>query len=249
MVKEFFKKTLEELKNPVTTILEKSKTETLKKGCIKAAILSLVMAVVSILSKVISIFSRYSSKSSWYKNYSASELWSKRWDAIGDAELFSNFIRSCIIFALVIAIFALILFVIAKLVKKSKDYTVTLSMVNTTLSVYVVAIVLNLIISLIYAPLGILLLYAVIVYESLSLMSAFRISLEVDDTNKLILVSTAVLTAVVLIAAVIVYAIIGNSIATIGSSMKDLESLTDLIILSFNFGIFFLNSHIIYYIF
>lgn len=229
MVKEFFKKTLEELKNPVTTILEKSKTETLKKGCIKAAILSLVMAVVSILSKVISIFSRYSSKSSWYKNYSASELWSKRWDAIGDAELFSNFIRSFIIFALVIAIFALILFVIAKLVKKSKDYTVTLSMVNTTLSVYVVAIVLNLIISLIYAPLGILLLYAVIVYESLSLMSAFRISLEVDDTNKLILVSTAVLTAVVLIAAVIVYAIIGNSIATIGSSMKDLESLTDLI--------------------
>lgn len=229
MVKEFFKKTLEELKNPVTTILEKSKTETLKKGCIKAAILSLVMAVVSILSKVISIFSKYSSKSSWYKNYSASELWSKRWDAIGDAELFSNFIRSFVISALVIAIFALILFVIAKLVKKSKDYTVTLSMVNTTLSVYVVAIVLNLIISLIYAPLGILLLYAVIVYASLSLMSAFRISLEVDDTNKLILVSTAVLTAVVLIAAVIVYAIIGNSIATIGSSMKDLESLTDLI--------------------
>ena len=229
MVKEFFKKTLEELKNPVTTILEKSKTETLKKGCIKAAILSLVMAVVSILSKVISIFSKYSSKSSWYKNYSASELWSKRWDAIGDAELFSNFIRSFIIFALVIAIFALILFVIAKLVKKSKDYTVTLSMVNTTLSVYVVAIVLNLIISLIYAPLGILLLYAVIVYASLSLMSAFRISLEVEDTNKLILVSTAVLTAVVLIAAVIVYAIIGNSIATLGSSMKDLESLTDLI--------------------
>lgn len=229
MVKEFFKKTLEELKNPVTTILEKSKTETLKKGCIKAAILSLVMAVVSILSKVISIFSRYSSKSSWYKNYSASELWSKRWDAIGDAELFSSFIRSFVISALVIAIFALILFVIAKLVKKSKDYTVTLSMVNTTLSVYVVAIVLNLIISLIYAPLGILLLYAVIVYASLSLMSAFRISLEVDDTNKLILVSTAVLTAVVLIAAVIVYAIIGNSIATLGSSMKDLESLTDLI--------------------
>lgn len=229
MVKEFFKKTLEELKNPVTTILEKSKTETLKKGCIKAAILSLVMAVVSILSKVISIFSRYSSKSSWYKNYSASELWSKRWDAIGDAELFSNFIRSFVISALVIAIFALILFVIAKLVKKSKDYTVTLSMVNTTLSVYVVAIVLNLIISLIYAPLGILLLYAVIVYASLSLMSAFRISLEVEDTNKLILVSTAVLTAVVLIVAVIVYAIIGNSIATLGSSMKDLESLTDLI--------------------
>lgn len=229
MVKEFFKKILEELKNPVTTILEKSKTETLKKGCIKAAILSLIMAVVSILSKVISIFSRYSSKSTWYKNYSASELWSKRWDAIGDAELFSNFIRSFIISALVIAIFALILFVIAKLVKKSKDYTVTLSMVNTTLSVYVVAIVLNLIISLIYAPLGILLLYAVIVYASLSLMSAFRISLEVDDTNKLILASTAVLTAVVLIAAVIVYAIIGNSIATIGSSMKDLESLTDLI--------------------
>lgn len=229
MVKEFFKKILDELKNPVTTILEKSKTETLKKGCIKAAILSLIMAVVSILSKVISIFSRYSSKSSWYKNYSASELWSKRWDAIGDAELFSNFIRSFIISALVIAIFALILFVIAKLVKKSKDYTVTLSMVNTTLSVYVVAIVLNLIISLIYAPLGILLLYAVIVYASLSLMSAFRISLEIEDTNKLVLVSTAVLTSVVLIAAVIVYAIIGNSISTLGSSMKDLESLTDLI--------------------
>lgn len=225
-MKEQLKKVLEQLKNPVTTILENSKKENLKIGCIKGAILALAMSLVTVISTVISIFSRYSSKSTWYKNYSSSELWEKRWDAIGDAELFTSFIKSFVIFAVCIAIFALILFIIAKLVKSSKDYSVTLSMVNTALSVYVIAMILNLILSVIYAPLGLLVLYGTITYASFSLMSAFRISLELEDTNKLVLVSTAVLTVTMLIIAVIIYAIIGSSLSSIGSSMNDLDSLT-----------------------
>lgn len=220
-MKEKLQAILEELKNPVTTIVEKSKTEDLKKGCIKGAILALIMSVVGILSTVTSIISKYSSKSVWYKNYSSAELWEKRWDAIGDAELFTTFIRSFVIYAVCIAIFALILFIIAKLVKKSKDYSATLSMVNTTLSVYVIAMILNLILSAIYAPLGLLVLYATMTYASFGLMSAFRISLELEDTNKLVLVSTAVLTVTVAIIYILIFAVLGNAL----SELNSLESL------------------------
>ena len=216
-MKEKLKAILEELKNPVTTIVEKSKTEDLKKGCIKGAILALIMSVVNIISTIMSIFSKYSSKSTLYKNYSASELWEKRWNAIGDAELFTAFIRSFVIYAICIAIFALILFIIAKLVKKQKDYAATLSMINTTMSVYVIAIILNLILSAIYAPLGLLVLFATMVYASFSLMSAFSMSLELEDTNKLVLVSTAVLTVTVALIYIIIFAIIGNTLSDINS--------------------------------
>lgn len=221
-MKEKLKTILEELKNPVTTIVEKSKTEDLKKGCIKGAILALIMTVINIVSIIISIFSKYSSKSTWYKNYSASELWEKRWDAIGDAELFTTFIRSFVIYAICIAVFALILFIIAKLVKKQKDYAATLSMVNTTISVYVIAMILNLILSAIYVPLGLLVLFATTIYASFSLMSAFSMSLELEDPNKLVLVSTAVLTVTIVLIYVIIFAIVGNAIS---SELNSLESL------------------------
>lgn len=221
-MKEKLKKVLEQLKNPVATILEHSKRESLKFGCIKGAILALIMSVVSIISTVIGIISKYSTKSIWYSSYSSSELWEKRWNAIKNAELFTSFIRTFVIFAVCIAIFALILFVIAKLIKSSKDYAVTLSMVNTTLSVIVIAVVLNLILSAIYAPLGLLVLYATITYASFSLISAFRISLELEDTNKLVLVSTAVLTVTVAIIFILIYAILGSAIS-------ELTSLTNLL--------------------
>lgn len=216
-MKEKLQAILEQLKNPVTTIVENAKKESLKFGCIKGAILALIMSVVSMLSTIISILSRYSSKSVWYSSYSASELWKKRWDAIGDAELFTSFIRSFVIFAVCIAIFALILFIIAKLVKSPKDYAVTLSMINTALSVYVIAMILNLILSAIYVPLGLLVLYAATMYASFSLISAFRISLELEDTNKLVLVSTAVLTVTVAIIFILIFAILGNAISELTS--------------------------------
>ena len=70
-----FANLLEKIKSPVTTMIEKSQEEDLKKSGIKLAIVSVVMALISTISSIISIFSKYSKKSYWYSYYSSSELW------------------------------------------------------------------------------------------------------------------------------------------------------------------------------
>lgn len=148
-----FANLLEKIKSPVTTMIEKSQEEDLKKSGIKLAIVSVVMALISTISSIISIFSKYSKKSYWYSYYSSSELWDKRWDAIKNAGLFTGFLKTAVISAIVIAIIALVLFIIAKIVKSPKEYSNNLSMANNTAIIYVVGSILKLIISLIYAHL------------------------------------------------------------------------------------------------
>ena len=105
--------------------------ENLKFGCIKGVIIAVVLALTSLLSTLTTIFQRYSVSNKYYKNYTSSELWEKRWDALGDAQLFTTFLKNIVVYVIAIALFALILFIIAKLVKKSKDYQVTLSMLES----------------------------------------------------------------------------------------------------------------------
>ena len=57
-----FANLLEKIKSPVTTMIEKSQEEDLKKSGIKLAIVSVVMALISTISSIISIFSKYSKR-------------------------------------------------------------------------------------------------------------------------------------------------------------------------------------------
>ena len=139
---------LEKLKNPVTTVIEKSQEEDLKKSGIKLAIISAVMALISTISSVISICTKYSKKG-WYSYYSSSELSEMRWDAIKNAELFTGFLKTAVISAIVIALIALVLFIIAKIVKSPKEYASNLSMINNTAIIYAVGSILILVLSLI----------------------------------------------------------------------------------------------------
>lgn len=213
---------LEQFKNPVTTIIEKSEEEDTKKGIIKLAIISAIMSLINIISSIASIISKYSKNSYWYSSYSSSELWEKRWEAIKDAELLSGFFKTWVIIAIAIAVGALILFIIAKIVKSPKEYSSNLSMVNNILIIYIVGSIINLILSLIYAPLGWLILYATIVYASLTLVNAYRDSLNVESTDKLVLATTGVLTGLIVILVIII-----SSIS--GVSLSDLTSITKLL--------------------
>ena len=77
-----FETIIEQLKNPVTSMVEKSKEEGIKKGTIKLVIISAVMALINVITSIMSIFSKYSSKS-WYADiYEKSELSKMKWDAI-----------------------------------------------------------------------------------------------------------------------------------------------------------------------
>lgn len=206
---------LEKLKNPVTTVIEKAQEEDLKKSGIKLAIISVVMALISTISSVISIFSKYSKKSYWYSYYSSSELSKLRWDAIKDAELFTGFLKAAVISAIVMAVIALILFIIAKIIKSPKEYISNLSMVNNTAIVYAIGSVLKLILSLIYAPLGLLVWYACTVYASFTLINAYRDSLEVETTDTLVLTVTGVSCAIIVILAIVLSSILKVSLGSI----------------------------------
>lgn len=211
---------LEKIKSPVTTMIEKSQEEDLKKSGIKLAIVSVVMALISTISSIISIFSKYSKKSYWYSYYSSSELWDKRWDAIKNAGLFTGFLKTAVISAIVIAIIALVLFIIAKIVKSPKEYSNNLSMANNTAIIYVVGSILKLIISLIYAPLGLLIWYAVTIYASFTLINAYRDTLEVENTNMLVLATTGILSAIMVILAILLTSILKVSFSDISSLLS-----------------------------
>ena len=215
-----FANLLEKIKSPVTTMIEKSQEEDIKKSGIKLAIVSVVMALISTISSIISIFSKYSKKSYWYSYYSSSELWDKRWDAIKNAGLFTGFLKTAVISAIVIAIIALVLFIIAKIVKSPKEYSNNLSMANNTAIIYVVGSILKLIISLIYAPLGLLIWYAVTIYASFTLINAYRDTLEVENTNMLVLATTGILSAIMVILAILLTSILKVSFSDISSLLS-----------------------------
>lgn len=215
-----FANLLEKIKSPVTTIIEKSQEEDLKKSGIKLAIVSVVMALISTISSIISIFSKYSKKSYWYSYYSSSELWDKRWDAIKNAGLFTGFLKTAVISAIVIAVIALVLFIIAKIVKSPKEYSNNLSMANNTAIIYVVGSILKLIISLIYAPLGLLIWYAVTIYASFTLINAYRDTLEVENTNMLVLATTGILSAIMVILVILLTSILKVSFSDISSLLS-----------------------------
>ena len=165
---------IEQLKNPVTSMVEKSKEEGIKKGTIKLVIISAVMALINVITSMMSIFSKYSSKG-WYADiYEKSELSKMKWDAIKDAELFGTFFKTWVIIAIGIAVVALVLWIIAKFIKSPKEYSDTLSIVNSAVITFVVASIINIILSKIYAPLGIIFMFAVSIYIGYSVIFAYE---------------------------------------------------------------------------
>lgn len=143
-----------------------------------------------------------------------------RWDAIKSAELFTGFLKTAVISAILIALIALVLFIIAKIVKSPKEYACNLSMINNTAIIYAVGSVLKLILSLIYAPLGLLIWYAVTIYASFTLINAYRDTLEVENTNMLVLATTGILSAIMVILAILLTSILKVSFSDISSLLS-----------------------------
>lgn len=204
------------LKQPVTTVIQKQGEEDLKKGAIKAAILSLIMTIVSIISTVVSIMTM-NSKSSFL---SKEQIADRRSKAFEDAELLKTFFQTFLGYIIVIAVVALILFVIAKLVKSEKKYEAALSIVNNSIIGLVIVSILNLIVTHIYAPLAMLLSVAASAYTMFTLIYAFKESIEVENIDKLVLITTGVIVATIVIA-VLVFTSIS------GVSLKSLETMSD----------------------
>ena len=195
---------LEFLKHPVTTMMDLAEKEDTKKNGIKLAIISCVMALIGVITQLQIINKTYSKDGFLGSFRSPEELAKLKSEAIKDAKLISVFFKSFVIYAAVIAVIALILFIIAKLVKSDKKYDNTLSMTNNALIICVAGFIIDMLVSLVYAPLGAIILYAAITYACYTLLIAYKESLGAVDNDNLVLMTTAVLTAVAVILALII---------------------------------------------
>ena len=218
-----FQNILEIVKIPVTTMIEKSKQEDIKKGAIKALILSVILALLNVLTQFVSIIKSVSKKSYYYDDYTSSQIWEKRMDKLKDAELFSGFFKQIVIYIIIIAVIAGILLIITKLLKNQKKYEEMLSLVNNTFLLYTIGTILRVIISLIYQPLGMLVMFAIVVYTILTLINAFRDILEDVESDSLVLVSTGVMVAVLVIAVILLMVVYDVSFKDIGTAMELLD--------------------------
>lgn len=206
---------LEYLKHPVTCTLDRLEQENLKSSGLKSLIISALISLISVIATYISILSRYS-KDSWYGNYySEAQLRKMKSQAIENAELFTNFLKSAIFIFIIIAAVALILFIIAKILKSSIEYKDILCIINRILIVSIIGIVLSLLVGKIYNPLGVIMLYATSIFTSLTFMNAYRDALYIEDVDKLVVVSTIVFVVVMVLISLALSSILSNLFSSI----------------------------------
>lgn len=227
---------LELLKKPVTTMSRKAEERNVKKEAIIAAIIAVVIALVSLLTSYIGINQKVKKRYLSFEEYNEEsyyELTKEEYkeekkeykdDLLEDAELGSAFFRTLAITAVAICLVAGILFVISRTVKSPKDYIEMLSITNGAFTIYLLGYLLNTIFSYIYAPIGLIISVATLIYAIISLSNAFRDCLTIEDSDKLSMYSTIIITVVLAILAFIVY----NSTLGALSSLDSLSSFSDL---------------------
>lgn len=94
-------------------------------------------------------------------------------------------------------------------------------MTNSIFILFGIGMLVNIILSLIYAPLGIIVTLMINIYAILSSIHAFKESLDTVDVNQLVLVSTGVIIATVTIVTILLMILCDIS-------FKDLSSVTSL---------------------
>lgn len=181
---------VELVKHPVSRVTELVQKEDIKKGAIKTVIIAAIMSIASVLTTIRAIY--VNQTKSKYREAFMEEL-----NPI--VALFKNWG----IYILGIAVVALVLFIIAKLVKDEKDYPYTLSMTVNSLVVYVVGMVLSLLLSFIWMPLSYIVITFASIYTLLTLALSFKESLTNVDSDKLVLVTTVMILIITVILAIV----------------------------------------------
>lgn len=199
-------------KTPVSTFTKRAGERNIKKEAIIAVIIALVIALVTVLTTYFGIMKTINKtfKSlddyndnlySWQEEISKSEFKElkkeAKEEAFEDVNLIGTFFKKLAITLAAIAVVAGILFVIARMVKYPKDYIEMLSMSNSAFIIYLIGFLLNVVFSYIYSPIGVILFAAALIFAVISIASAFRANLEVDDEDKLVIFSGVVLTVII----------------------------------------------------
>lgn len=220
-------------KTPVTTFTKRAEERNIKKEAIIAGIIAVVVALVTILTTYMGVMKVVNKtfKSlddyndnlySWEEEISKSEFKElkkeAKEEALEDLELGKTFFKTLLTTVISIALIAGILFVIARMVKSPKDYIEMLSMSNSAYIVYLIGFLLNVLFSYIYTPIGIILVAGATIFAVIALASSFRESIEVEDSNKLVIYSSIVLTVVIAVLVIIAMNYLNSLVSLSGLS-------------------------------
>ena len=205
-----FKNILEMFKYPVTNTLQKAQNAETKAEVIRLVILSAITSLITIIQSIIVILTM-----KYYK-------FDDKLEMIKKAKLISTFFWTFVVLAIIIAVIALIMFVVSKLVKDKKNYSITLSMVNNVFIYYLLGNVVNCILSFIYAPLGEIVMLATIIFAAYTLVLAFRESLMIENSDKFVLF-TVMTIMIAIVAVIILYCVV------YGVSLKDLSGFSTML--------------------
>ena len=218
-----FSEVLDLFKRPVSTMVEKSQEKNIKKESIIAGIIAVIIAILTILTTYIGVMKlvnkTYKSLNAYNKKYSFAEVTKSEFkelkkeakkSALENANLTKTFFKTLAITIVAIALIAGILFAISFAIKSPKNYLELLTITNRAFIIYALGFIINTIFSFIYGPIGAILLLASIVYALLSLANAFNLLIEVEDKDKLVLVSTIVIGIVIAVLVFIVNSYINS---------------------------------------
>lgn len=207
------------LKSPVTAIKGAADEKNIKKEAIIVAVVAVIIALVSILNtyfgemKIInktfkSLDDYNESLYPWQEEVTKSEFKKMKKEAkkeaFEDAELGKAFFKTFAYTAITILVISGMLYIIARVMKDPKDFMEMLAMSNRAAIIYALGLILNFILTRIYAPIGVIVLLVSIVYAIISLANAFKESISLADPDKYVIASTAVIGVVIAILVFIV---------------------------------------------
>lgn len=209
--------------SPVTSFKKRAQEKNIKFEAIIAVAVAVVIALVTIINLYISAvkgvnavyksYKKYSEKYSYLdltkEEYKEQKKEAKK-QALELIDFKDVFFKTAVAILVVTAFVAGMLYVISRLVKSPKDYIELISFMNSAFLVYTAGAILSIILSLIYTPLGIIVTFATSIFAIFSLANSFKESLQLEDTNKLVICSTVVFTIVFAILVIIANKYIGN---------------------------------------
>lgn len=219
-----FENLLNNLKSPVSRVIKKSQTETNTNGIFKAILFSAILSLINILGIVALILSKYSKKIDLYSNLSYSDLWSKRFEILNNSNLISTFFKGWLAFALTIFIVSIMLFIIAKIIKAEINFSKTTSIVNNSIIPYMTFSILGIILGYIYSPIGLFVTFFATIFTLFTLLSSYRIILQLKNPDTLIKVSSIVVT-LTMIAVMIIISILKDISLVNTSNLLEMLSL------------------------
>lgn len=218
-------KVLDEVKKfitkPVTNLMEKEQNEEYKVSIIKAVVSAAVVALILIFAIMSGVDAGIKS---YAGSYNGPEIEAAKNLIYQQLNLFGLFFQVLAIFAGITLGVALVLFVVAKLMKVEKTFKNSLALAANYSIYTAVAMLVYYLLQFInvYVAVGVTLLIGS--FASYALKYAFKNSLGAVDDDKLVMFASVVVTVITIVGAIILYNVIVGIGTSIMSSIYNMNS-------------------------